>query len=241
MFTAKDQLKKPIDTIENFRARERNDTNENIVPQKSIPPEKPPRNKPEAQKSSTAVENTGQKSASKQTLNIKAHKETELDIIGVIDTIKKTDLTETSNNDSNHKSNLEAENRVRTSSSTSSLASRDNNLPIKSLPGPPIPDRPLRTSLSCLNDLATVGVEHEEFHQKDNSLHRRGDCRMARSSSRLFSACISGQKDSDEEVTTMKLRRSTSEGKVSKDQKNASRAIKSRSVHFDGNGKGNFT
>ena len=60
---------------------------------------------------------------------------------------------------------------------------------------------------------------------------------MARSSSRLFSACISGQKDLEEE-SSMKLRRSTSEGKVSKDKKNEARAVKSRSVHFDGNGDG---
>ena len=36
------------------------------------------------------------------------------------------------------------------------------------------------------------------------------------------------------ETNNMKLRRSTSESKVDKDRKNEARAIKSRSVHFDG-------
>ncbi len=40
----------------------------------------------------------------------------------------------------------------------------------------------------------------------------------------------------------MKLRRSTSESKMEKDRRNEERAVKSRSVHFDGNKKhGNFS
>lgn len=199
-------------------------TTEHIPRLKTTAPEKPPRNKQDTQKtrntangidpeSTTASSNVPHDTAINVSSPNSNHIKSELSIASEEFYIQTKDI----------------DSRTRISSSTSTLSSRDNTLPIKSLPGPPVPERPLRPSLSCYPDLAPVGARHEE------SYRRSFGCRMAKSSSRLFSACISGQKDVEEEPT-MRLRRSTSEGKVSK--RDEARAIKSRSVHFDGNGQG---
>ena len=198
-------------------------TNEDICQIKSTPPEKPPRNKQDIQKTRNTVEGTNPENATPCSI-ISQDAETN-DTTSDFNPIK-SELSITSSEFYIQEKDIDS--RIRTSSS-STLSSRDNTLPIKSLPGPPVPERPLRPSLSCYPDLAPVGAQHQEgFHQSFGS-------RMAKSSSRIFSACISGQKEVEEEPT-MRLRRSTSEGKVSK--RDEARAIKSRSVHFDGNGQG---
>ena len=92
----------------------------------------------------------------------------------------------------------------RSFTSTSSLTTRDPDLPIRSLLGPSPPPRPAfvraaSSSHTCIASREKVGHE------------------MSR-----------GNSDT-------KMRRSTSESKMEKDRKNEDRALKSRSVHFDGN------
>ena len=242
VFTTNDQQKQEVKAVNEEKLHiNENNTVEILERHRTPPPEKPPRSKPEAQRTRNTVENKNTSDTSDETKNSPILNDSELSVISVIDILKKSESTITSEDDCIRDKNTEnllksSEKSLKTASSTSSISSRDNNLPIKSLPGPPIPDRPLRPSLSCYADLPTVGAKNEEFH-KDSS-HRRVGYRMAKSSSRIFSACISGQKD--DEGTTMKLRRSTSEGKVGKDKKNESRATKSRSVHFDGKDEGKY-
>ena len=196
---------------------------EDISQLKTIPPEKPPRTRQDNQKTRNTVEGTNpEKTNHCSNVSLDTEEAVKIPNCNPI----KSDLSITSSEF--YIQDKDIDSRIRTSSS-STLSSRDNTLPIKSLPGPPVPERPLRPSLSCYPDLAPVGVQHEE------GFHRSFGSRMAKSSSRIFSACISGQKDVEEEPT-MRLRRSTSEGKVSK--RDEARAIKSRSVHFDGNGQG---
>ena len=198
-------------------------TEEDFTRLKTAPPEKPPRTKQDIQKTRNTVEGTSQENTSSCS---NAHQDEDVDATTLNPNPIKSELSITSSEFYIQDKDIDP--RIRTSSS-STLSSRDNTLPIKSLPGPPVPERPLRTSLSCYPDLAPVGAQQEVGY------HRSFGSRMARSSSRIFSACISGQKDIEEEPT-MRLRRSTSEGKVSK--RDEARAIKSRSVHFDGNGQG---
>jgi hypothetical protein len=228
VFAKREQKTQEVEDVESSNTFVSDNLIENAVRTKSIPPEKPPRSKPEDQRTRNTVEGE----ITKITPNTKASHDSELNANNVIDILKPPYIFVESEDQI-----FEQDKRVSASSSTSTLSSRDNNLPIRSLPGPPITERPLRPSLSCYPDIAPVGAKNEEFHK--DSLHRRVGYRMARSSSRLFSACISGQKDIEEE-STMRLRRSTSEGKVGKDKKNEARTIKSRSVHFDGNEEGKY-
>ena len=228
LITKVGQKKQELEDADNSNTFVSDNLIENVVCTKSTPPEKPPRSKPEDQRKRNTVE----EEKTIITPNSKAKHDSALNANNVIDIIKAPDIFVESEDQI-----FELENRVSASSSTSTLSSRDHTLPIRSLPGPPITERPLRPSLSCYADLAPVSAKNEEFYKE--SLHRRVGYRMAKSSSRLFSACISGQKDIDEE-STMRLRRSTSEGKVGKDKKNEARTIKSRSVHFDGNEEGKF-
>ena len=198
-------------------------TEEDFTRLKTAPPEKPLRTKQDIQKTRNTVEGTSQENSSSCS---NALQDEDVDATTLNPNPIKSELSITSSEFYIQDKDIDP--RIRTSSS-STLSSRDNTLPIKSLPGPPVPERPLRTSLSCYPDLAPIGAQREAGY------HRSFGSRMARSSSRIFSACISGQKDVEEEPT-MRLRRSTSEGKVSK--RDEARAIKSRSVHFDGNGQG---
>ena len=202
-------------------------TIEDIHQLKTTPPEKPPRNKHDIQKTRNT---TNDISPEYTTASSNVPQDKEIDATSPNANHIKSELSIAS--EEFYIQTKDIDSRIRISSSTSTLSSRDNTLPIKSLPGPPVPERPLRPALSCYPDLAPVGARHEEIYR------RSFGCRMAKSSSRLFSACISGQKDVEEEPT-MKLRRSTSEGKVSK--RDEARAIKSRSVHFDSNGQGKIT
>ena len=239
VFTTNDQHKQQKVALSDPKFDVNDNTVEISERHKTSAPEKPPRSKPEAQRTRNTVENETKEETSDKTTSSNIPNTSELSVLSVIDVLKKSESPRASQiNHINDNNKAGLEKSIEAFSSSSSISSRDNTLPVKSLPGPPVPDRPLRpslSSLSCSSDLATVGEKKDEF-QRGNS-HRGVGYRMAKSSSRIFSACISGQKDT-EEGTTMKLRRSTSEGKVAKDKRNESRTSKSRSVHFDGNDEG---
>ena len=204
---------------------------------KTPPPEKPPRIKSEIQRTSNSSDNINEEEGTRAPSHKKNKIDSNLNRLDAFEVLSRSDISIASKEDFIYREHLEIPARLRKSSSTVSLLSRDHTLPIKSLPGPPIPERPLRPALSCYAEInSNLSVKSSDGRSTNRS-HQRFGSRMARSSSRIFSACISGQKDLEEE-SSMKLRRSTSEGKVSKDKKNEARAVKSRSVHFDGNEDG---
>ena len=204
---------------------------------KTPPPEKPPRIKSDIQRTSNSSDNINEEEGTRTPSYKKSKIDSNLNRLDAFEVLSRSDISIASKEDFIYREHLEIPARLRKSSSTVSLLSRDHTLPIKSLPGPPIPERPLRPALSCYAELNSNSGVKPSDGRSTNKSHQRFGSRMARSSSRIFSACISGQKDLEEE-SSMKLRRSTSEGKVSKDKKNEARAVKSRSVHFDGNEDG---